>query len=153
MCTGIAVALSEVPIAFADGLTNRIHDREGCRELRFHFWETPALLPVRWDGGLRLLRWGSHARRSPLPYGPWIAESQIEAGVLSHTHAERAIIPANLGFDRGTWFLIEEGIHGVVLPEVPGGPVVYLLTRPSTNYYRNMAGKCEQMPVLVNQLI
>ena len=66
---------------------------------------------------------------------------------------EEAVIPANLGYDRGTWFMISEGIQGVVIPEVPGGPVVYLLTEPSTNYSRNMAEQSPMMPVLVNQVI
>lgn len=153
MCTGIAIAVSEVPEPFAASVPNRVHNRDGLRELQFHFWEQPTVLPVQWEGELRLLRWGSKDRRSQLPFGPWISEDQVSSGVLVHVNPVRAIIPANMGFDRGTWFLIEQGIVSVVLPEVPGGPVVYLLTTQSTNYYRNMAGKCETMPVLVDQTI
>jgi hypothetical protein len=41
----------------------------------------------------------------------------------------------------------------VVLPDVPGGPVVYMLVRPSSNYYRNMTEQEPLMPVLVDQVI
>jgi hypothetical protein len=153
MCTGIALAVSEVPLAFVEKLPGRIHDREGLRELQFHYWERPTVLPVQWDGELRLIRWGNQNRRAPLPFGPWLSEEQLRQGTLAQACPLRVVIPANLGYDRGTWFLIEQGIVGVVLSKAPGGPVVYMLTRPSTNYYRNMAGQCERMPVLVNQLI
>ena len=63
------------------------------------------------------------------------------------------MIPANYGFQRGTWFLIEEGVRGVLLPETAAGPVAYLLVEPSTNYYRNMTGQSPMMPVFVNQTI
>jgi hypothetical protein len=33
------------------------------------------------------------------------------------------------------------------------GPVAYVLTRPATNYYRNMTQQSPTMPVLVDQVI
>ena len=51
------------------------------------------------------------------------------------------------------WFLVEEGFRGVVLPTGPRGPVVYMLTEPATNYWRNMTEQSDTMPVLVNQVI
>jgi hypothetical protein len=67
--------------------------------------------------------------------------------------SEPVVIPANLGQHRGTWFLIRIGVRGVVLPDVAGGPVAYMLVRPSTNYYRNMTEQEPLMPVLVKQII
>jgi hypothetical protein len=63
---------------------------------------------------------------------------------------DEAIIPANYGLQRGTWYLIEEGVRGIVVPEAP---LVYVLMEPATNYYRNMTGQSALMPVLVNQRI
>ena len=65
---------------------------------------------------------------------------------------DEVIIPANLGFQAGTWFLILEGIRGVVV-QTRDGPVVYMLTTRSTNYFRNMTEQTPNMPVLVNQTI
>jgi hypothetical protein len=153
MCTGIALPLSDLPTDLLDGLDGRRYRRGEREELQFHWWQAPAILPVRWDGALRLLRWGSRDRRSPLPFGSGLTRDQLASGTVASACPEEGVIPATLGFHRGTWFLIEEGIHAVVLPEVPGGPVVYMLTEPSTNYYRNMTGQSPFMPVFVDQVI
>ena len=135
------------------GAAGRTYTREDRPELQFHWWQAPALLPVHWDGALRLLRWGSRDRRSPLPYGGWIAREQVRAGALAHAGPEEAVIPANLGHHKGTWFLVDEGIRAVVLTHAPGGPVAYMLTEPASNYYRNMTGQSPFMPVLVAQVV
>ena len=118
--TGIAVVPSELPEAILAKVASRVHDREGRKEVQFHLWESPTLLPVRWDGAMHLLSWGNTSRRSPLPYGGHVAIEHLENGQLGCTRVEVVTIPANLGFHRGTWFLIEEGVRGVVLPEAPG---------------------------------
>jgi hypothetical protein len=155
MCTGIALTLSEVPVALVDRhqLRDRVYEREGQKELQFHLWHAPALLPVQWEGRLHILPWGSKERRGLRPFGGWVPEERLEAGVFSPLSPEPVVVPANLGHHRGTWFLITTGIRGVVLPDLPGGPVVYLLVRPSTNYYRNMTEQEPLMPVLVDQVI
>lgn len=151
MCTGIAIVEDELPAALHGNLGDRLYLREGQREIQFHWWQKPTLLPVRWDGSLRLCQWGCRDRRSRLPMGGWLSRAQIAAGVIARP--EEGIIPANLGHDRGTWFVISEGIRAVVIPGSPSGPVVYMLTVPSTNYYRNMAEQAPMMPVLVDQVI
>jgi hypothetical protein len=153
MCTGIAITLSEVPAPLVEEMPERLYTRAGKQELQFHWWKTPTVLPVRWDGSLQLLQWGCKSRRSPLPYGGWIDREQLEAGLIAPARPEEVVISANLGFHKGTWFLVDEGICGVVLPDVPGGPVVYMLTAPASNYYRNMTGQSATMPVFVNQII
>ena len=153
MCTGIAITLSEVPAPLVEVLPGNIHTRGPQQELQFHWRQSPSLLPVWWEGSIQLLRWGNKNRRSPLPYGGWIDRERIETGCLAHMAPVEVVIPANMAHHRGTWFLVEEGLVGVVLPEVPGGPVVYLLTVPATNYYRNMTGQSMTMPVFVNQII
>lgn len=112
----------------------------------------PTLLPVRWDGRLELLPWGSKSRRGPLPYGGLMSLQDIAQGVLAAAHPEEVVIPANHGQQKGTWFLINEGIKGIVI-ETRGGPVVYMLTEPASNYYRNMTEQSPMMPLFVNQVI
>ena len=155
MCTGIALAMSELPagVTADPRVADRVYDREGRKEMQFHWWQDPAFLPVRWEGQLRLLPWGCRHRRSVLPSGGWLPRERVEDGWFAGAGAEPVIVPANLGHHNGTWFLISVGIHGLVLRDRNGRPVVYLLTEPSTNYYRNMTEQEPMMPALVGQVI
>ena len=155
MCTGIAIAISELPTAFGGDqrVADRLYKREGRDELQFHWWQTPAFLPVQWEGSLQLLPWGSRNRRGGLPYGGWIPRGDLDYGMLGSAQAENVVIPANLGFHRGTWFLIVEGIRGILVRDRVAGPVIYMVIEPSTNYYRNMTEQEPMMPELVGQVI
>ena len=95
---------------------------------------------------------GNKSRRGPLPYGGWVPLEHLAAGVLAGAEAEEVVIPANFGQQKGTWFLVNEGIKGVVIVTAYG-PVVYMLTEPASNYYRNMTEQSPTMPVFVNQVI
>ena len=154
MCTAIAIARSELPIELVarHRLAERVHVRAGVEEFQFHWWQVPTILPVRWDGKLDVVPWGSKARRGPLPYGGWIAEEHVAQGMISGAESEGVVIPASLGCQKGTWFLIAEGIRVVVI-RTRGGPVVYMLTEPASNYYRNMTEQSPTMPLFVNQVI
>ena len=154
MCTGIAIAVSELPVTLtADRrLVGRVYKRGSMEEVQFHWWQTPPLIPVQRDGRLQLMPWGSKDRRSRLPYGGWISRDLLNVGTLQNVHAEDVVIPANLGFHRGTWFLIVEGIRGVLIRD-RCGPIVYMVTEPSTNYYRNMTEQEPMMPELIGQVI
>jgi hypothetical protein len=77
---------------------------------------------------------------------------QVRDGLFAGSAPEEVMIPANLGFAKGTWFLILEGIRGVAV-ETRDGPVVYMLTKASSNYFRNMTEQSPTMPVFVNQVI
>ncbi len=150
MCTGLALPLSELPATLLDtpAIEQRRYVREGREEVQFHWWQVPTILPVQWEGQLRLLPWGTRDRRGTLPVGGWIHISSIH----EWSSPERVVIPAVLGFHAGTWFLISTGVAGVVL-QSRDGPVVYMLTRPATNYYRNMTEQQGWMPALVDQVI
>jgi hypothetical protein len=117
MCTAISLSVSELPVELVrrHRLTERIYNREGREEFRFHWYQVPTLLPVLLDGRIEILLWGSKLRRGPLPYGGWIALADIAAGVIACAAPEEVVIPANLGQQKGTWFVINEGIKGVVI--------------------------------------
>jgi hypothetical protein len=154
MCTAIALSTCELPLPLVrqHALASRLHRREGRDEFQFHWWQLPTLLPVRRDGKLEVLPWGCKSRRGPLPAGGWIAVDDLAEGVVRHATTDEVVIPANLGFDKGTWYLISEGIRGIVI-DSRGGPVVYMLTEPASNYYRNMTEQSPAMPVFINQVI
>ncbi len=100
-----------------------------------------------------LLTWGSQSRRGLLPYGPWIPQEKIDEGAFAGAVPEPVVIPAQFGHHKGTWFLISEGVRGVVIRGSDRRPTVYILTTPSTNYYSNMSEHEAEMPVLVGQVI
>ena len=154
MCTSIALTLSELPVALVrqHRLGERVHNREGREEIQFHWWQIPTILPVRRDGRLDMLPWGSKSRRGPLPYGGWLSLEHLAEGILASAKVEEVMIPANLGQQKGTWFVINEGIKGVVI-ETRAGPIVYMLTERESNYYRNMTEQSPMMPLFVNQVI
>lgn len=155
MCTGIALPRDELPLAMLEDprIRERIYSREGREEVQFHWWQTPTVLPVRWRGRLQLIAWGSKARRrSPLPVGGWLTEEDLQAGTFAASRPEAVVIPAVFGHHVGTWFLINEGIRGVVV-DSPAGPVVYMLVQPASNYYRNMTEQSPTMPIFVGQVI
>ena len=128
MCTGIAPAVSELPVELArkHRLSERVYSRAGLDEFRFLWLQTPTFLPVLWDGKLEILTWGCKVRRSPLTYGGWVTEQEVTEGRWGHP--EGAVIQANFVHQKGTWFLITEGIRGLVI-QSRGGPVVYMLTK------------------------
>lgn len=156
MCTGIALSVTELPtdVAGDPHLAPRLYDREGCKEMRFLAWQSPAILPVQWHGRLQILPWGNRRRRQGgLPASGWVTRDELDSGLFAHVQAEDALIPCHLGLHRGTWFLILEGIRGIVAKEATGNPVAYMLMEPSSNYYRNMTEQEKLMPVLVDQII
>jgi hypothetical protein len=155
VCTGIALAESELPTAVAADprLTGRTFLRNKRPEVRFLWWQTPTILPVLWEGGFHLVPWGNKTHRGPLPAGGWIPRERIEDGDLAGMGAEEVVVPANFGHHKGTWFLISEGIRAALWRDRDGRPVVYLLTEEATNYYRNMTEQEPMMPVFVNQTI
>jgi hypothetical protein len=153
--TGIALPLYDLPASLLDthAVQARRYVREGREEVQFHWWQQPPLLPVRLCGEVRLVRWGSKQRRATrLPFGGWVSEDQLSAGAFAAARPEPVVIPAALGHDAGMWFVIDRGVRGVVVRDGTG-PVVYVLTKPSTNYYRNMTQQTAMMPVLVGQVI
>lgn len=154
MCVAIALTTSELPTAIAERhrLAERVYQRAGREEYQFHWWQSPTILPVRREGRLEIITWGNKSRRGLLPYGGWISLEDIGAGILANARPQEVVIPANLGLQKGTWFVINEGIRGVVIT-VRGNPIVYMLMAPATNYYRNMTEQSPTMPVFIDQVI
>lgn len=151
--TGLALPLCDLPSRLHDAaeVRDRVYDRHGLTEVRFHWQHGAPVLPVRWCGSVRLFRWGSRRRGgTPLPYGGWVSEDRVRAGVFFRPEA--VVIPAAFGYEAGVWFGINEGVHGVLVGD-RDGPAVFVVMRPATNYYRNLTQQSALMPALVNQVI
>src|SRR5262249_22951014 len=104
MCVAIALAYSELPLSFIEehGLDKRVHDRGGEKEVRFYWQAAPALLPVWWDGQLRIVRWGNRDRaKCKLPPTGWTWQETIEEGKWFALAPEPVVIPATYGLMNG----------------------------------------------------
>lgn len=157
MCTAIAVPLSHIPKALFDqhDLGRRVFDRALNRqEVQFHHADREPLIPVLAGGTLRLVSWGSRERAGPLPPTGWTWRQTVEDGgwVGVGCETEPVTIPARYGFEKGVWFLITEGIHGLMVRVPDAVPVVYMICEPSTRYYQVMT-RSDRMPWLVGEVI
>ncbi len=154
MLAGIALTWSELPLDLihAENLAGRVHERGGEREVRFYWYDYTPLLPVWYEGKLRILRWGNRRRDCRLPHTGCTRRTTIEGGGWAHLNPERVRVPATFGVDRGTWFTVKEGVEGIVVPDEREQPVVYVVCEPATEYYRLMT-RSEWMPALLHQTI
>src|ERR1043165_4952677 len=155
MCSGIAVAYSELSLAFIEshGLDKRVHDRGGEKELRFLYRDAERQLPVWHEGQLRLIRWGCRKQHSKvLPCTGWAWLSSIEEGAWAAWEPEPVEIPATMGLENGVWFKIQQGIKGVLVNDERGIAKVYVGGEPASHYYQTMT-KNKRMPVLVGERI
>jgi hypothetical protein len=155
MCTGIALAYSDLPLALIErhGLGKRVHDRGGEKEVRFLYRDARPVLPVRHEGQLRIVRWGTRRGQSavlPPTCYTWLAS--VEAGRWAAMNAAAVEIPAGLGLENGVWFRIREGIRGLLVEDESGRPAVYVIVEPASHYYRTMT-KSRRMAVLLGERI
>ncbi len=101
MCTGIALAWSELPteLIARHGLERRVHERGGEREVRFLFRDRYPRLPIRRDGQLQVVRWGNSRGQSRfLPRTGWTWVSTVQEGYWRHLEPILVEIPAE-----GAW--------------------------------------------------
>jgi hypothetical protein len=155
MCTAIALAYSELPLALIEGhdLQSRVHDRGGEREVRFYWRAAPTVLPVWWDGQLRVVRWGNRDRAErKLPPTGWTWRESIEEGKWSALAPEPVVIPATFGLMNGVWFKVKQGIKGLLVRDREGAPVVFAVCEPATRYYQVMT-RADWMPALIGEVI
>ena len=153
MCFGIALPIDAFPEELVEQHRHRIAIREpeASRELRFTFRDPRAELPVWHDNRLEILAWGNRDdRTSRLPRTGWCRQESLEAGRWSRLRPELVEIPATLGLEKGVWFLIAEGIRGILVHDEHARPHIYMLTQPASHYYQIMT-RHNRMPVLLGE--
>jgi hypothetical protein len=155
MCLGIAIAWTELPMELiaAHTLERRVHERGGEKEVQFLFRDRDPRLPVWRDGQLQIVRWGNSRGLSRfLPRTGWTWQETIDAGAWKNIDSAAVDIPATLGFEKGVWYRIRQGIRGLLVSDERSEPVVYMICEPSTHYYRIMT-RSNRMPVLIDERI
>lgn len=157
MCAGIALAWNELPPPLVERHRLRRRVRGDSREGEAHFLyrAEPALLPVWHEGQLKIVRWGNRRRpggsRSLPPTG-WTWRSTVEAGGWLPWQPEPVDIPASYGLENGVWFLIRQGIRGLLVRDEHGEPVVYMICEPASPYYQVMT-RSPRMPSMIEERI
>ena len=155
MCTGIAVAASELPVELIaqHGLARRVHERGGEQEVRFLYRDRRPRLPIWREGRLQIVRWGNGCGHSRfLPRTGWTWRATIDDGYWRAMTPMRVEIPATVGLDRGVWFRIRQGIRGLLVPDERGAAVVYMICEPASHYYQVMT-RSNRMPLLIDEKI
>ena len=156
MCEGILVPRLTIPDALvADGGLNNhiVTPAPGADPIvQFLYRDQRAVLPVWWDGQLRILPWGNRNKASKLPRTGCCWQENLDAGRWGWLRPEAVEIPACCGFEKGVWSQVQEGLHGVAVRDEHGQPHAYVITQPATHYYAIMT-RSERMPVLLNQTI
>jgi hypothetical protein len=156
MLSGVALALAELPLDLIakHGLSRRIHERGGEREIQFLFADQDRLLPVWRNGQLPLLRWGNRRGESrSLSCTAWTQIGTVQNGGWGGRLVEPVVIPATMGLDKGVWYPIRQGICGLVVPDERGFPRVYVICEPSTHYYQIMTRGSRWIPALIDERI
>src|ERR1043165_3564410 len=122
---------SEHPLAFIEqhGPAKRVHDRDGQKERRFLHRDAERVLPLGYEGRLRLARWGG-----------W-----VEEGKWAAREPEPVEIPATMGLEGGVSFKIQQGIRGVLVKDDGGNAAVYVVCEPASHYYEVMT-RSKRMP-------
>jgi hypothetical protein len=155
MCTGIALAWSELPLELIEryDLKRRAHERGGEREVWFLYRSAERYLPVWYEGRLELARWGCRRGESRvLPCTGWTWRSTVEDGGWNGSEPIPVDIPATMGLDRGIWYRIRQGIRGLLVHDEQERPIVYMICEPASHYYRIMT-RSRWMPVLIGERI
>ena len=60
--------------------------------------------------------------------------------------------PATDCLENGVWFMVRQGVRGLLMCDEQGEPVVYVLCEPATRYDRVMT-RCDRMPVFIGEHI
>jgi hypothetical protein len=95
------------------GLARRVCERGGEWEIQFHFNDRTPRLPIYRDGRLQIVRWGYGPGQSRfLPRTGWTWLETVRHGDWRHCNRCPVDIPATLGYDRGVWYAVRQGMRG-----------------------------------------
>lgn len=120
-------------------------------EVRIHFAKKDAFLPVLLNGQNQLIKWGNKENLK-IPRTGFCKIESYQAGKWQWLNPNPVTIIASSALVNGAWFQVKQGIQGLLLNSELGTQHCYMLTQPSTHYFRTMTG-AERMPVLVNQVL
>ncbi len=119
-------------------------------EVRIYQKSRLPLLPIEQNGETQLLPWGS--QKGELPKTGLCRIEALQQGKWRQLNPVEVPIPASSALCNGVWFHVQRAIQGILVYDEEEQPHVYMLTQPSTHYFRTMTG-AERMPVLLGQTL
>lgn len=117
------------------------------------FFGPNCFLPIRTSNGNKFVKWGNKSClgvRAPL--GAFCKIESLKSGYVAQLRPKVVEVIANAAQENGIWFQVKQGIRAVLIKDRLGNEFAYILTVPSTHYYKTMT-RAERMPVLVGQVI
>ena len=147
MCQAIRFMKDE----FSDEVLQKYHLEVSGNEVRVYCTKKDSLLPVFLNGQNQLVKWGSKENLK-IPRTGFCKIESFDAGKWLWLHPLPVTIIASSALVNGVWFQVKQGIRGLFLTSERGTEHCYMLTQPSTHYFRTMTG-AERMPVLLNQIL
>ena len=142
MCTKVRFHPQDIPNIFLEALCAF----QNGDEIVMHVDNPKAALLVERNGQIQLLPWGNKSK-AKLPKTGFCKEESIKEGKWRWMNPETVKILAFAGWSHGVWFQVKVGIQGMLVQNR-----VYMITRPSSHYYKVMTGS-ERMPALIDQTL
>ncbi len=83
---------------------------------------------------MQIVRWGNGGGQSRhLPPTGWTWQASIEGGMWRNLDTAFVDIPGALGYERGVWYAIREGIRGLLVADEQGVAVCYMICEPTAS--------------------
>jgi hypothetical protein len=131
----------------------QLKEFEETGAVRSLYWSKGApVLPVLHEGagdGEELFLWGNRDKDVKLPQTGWAKRESIEEGKWAYLRPSPVVIPVTHGVEKGKWFVIENGIRGLLVAR-GGLQRVYMLTEEADPEFVSVTGH-PRKPVLVEQ--
>jgi len=142
MCGGIASDLSKIP----QGELKKYFSAEEIAKFKrlgvfqSFFWAKVPVLPISYDGKVRLMDWGNREGEKDLPKSGWAKQESVEGGKWMYLKPAIVKILADRGYEKGKWFDIESGGLKGLLVDKNNHERVYMLTKPANEKYLKSTG-------------
>lgn len=147
MCLNIRFSCFE----FTDEQLKELQGFRTGDEIRMNVNHPQALLPIEHNGENRLVPWGNKTNPK-LPRTGYCKEESLQSGKWRWLQPEPVKILAAFGQTNGVWYQVRQGIQGILIYDEDEQPHCFMLTQPSTHYFKIMTGK-ERMPILMGQVL
>lgn len=131
-------------------LSTLLHLRSG-EEIRMNVNHPSAVLPIEHNGENHLIEWGNKTSNK-LPKTGYCKQESLKAGKWRWLEPQPIKILASFARTNGVWYQVREGIEGILIYDDLNIPHCFMLTQPSTHYFKIMTGN-ERMPALINQVL
>ncbi len=120
-------------------------------EVKVSFFSKDPVLPVSYRGRNILVKWGNKGS-ARVPRTGYCKTDSLKGGKWQWLKPEPMMILACFALTNGVWFHVRQGIEGVIVKGENSVLYGYMLTKPSTHYFKIMTG-AERMPVLAGQIL